>query len=167
MTPRNETVRTTRTKQSSGEVMSGIGIRVKKLSATLLSFSAVLSLLLLATAAAHATPFAYITNNGSNNVSVIDTASNTVTATVAVGPNPTGVAVHPAGPRAYVANQSTHTVSVINPASNTVPATVAVGIFPTGVAVNPAGTRVYVTNQAGNTVSVLDTPSTTVIATVA
>jgi YVTN family beta-propeller protein len=147
--------------------MSGIGIRFKKLSATLLSFSAVLSLLLLPTLAAHATPFAYITNNGSNNVSVIDTASNTVTATVAVGPNPTGVAVHPAGTRVYVANQSSNTVSVIDTASNTVTATVAVGTFPTGVAVNPAGTRVYVSNLAGNTVSVLDTASNTVTGTVA
>src|SRR5437868_8414731 len=147
--------------------MSGIGIRFKKLSATLLSLPAILSLLLLPAPAAHATPFAYITNNGSNNVSVIDTASNTVTATVAVGPNPTGVAVHPAGTRVYVANQSSNNVSVIDTASNTVTATVAVGTFPTGVAVNPAGTRIYVTNQASNTVSVLDTATNTVIATVA
>ena len=40
------------------------------------------------TTLAHAAPFAYITNQTSNNVSVIDTASNTVTATVAVGTNP-------------------------------------------------------------------------------
>src|SRR6266853_1562919 len=140
MTPRNETVRTTRIKQSSGEVMSGIEIRFKKLSATLLSLSAVLSLLLLPTPTAHATPFAYITNNGSNNVSVIDTASNTVTATVAVGPYPTGVAVNPAGTRVYVTNQAGNTVSVLDTSTNTVIATVAVGQSPVGVAVNPAGT---------------------------
>jgi YVTN family beta-propeller protein len=146
--------------------MSCIGIRFKKLSVALLCLSAVLSLW-LPTPAAHATPFAYITNNGSNNVTVIDTANNTVTATVAVGPNPTGVAVHPAGTRVYVANQSGNTLSVLDTASNTVIATVAVGAFPTGVAVNPAGTRVYVTNQGGNTLSVLDTANNTVIATVA
>src|ERR1700730_12770628 len=147
--------------------MTRIRTRFKKLSATLLSLSAVFSMVLLPTPGAHGTPFAYITNNGANNVSVIDTASNTVTATVAVGPNPTGVAVHPGGTRVYVANQSSNTVSVIDTSTNTISATVAVGTFPTGVAVNPAGTRVYVTNQAANTVSVLDTASNSVIATVA
>jgi len=98
--------------------MSGIGIRFKKLSPTLLSFSAVLSLLLLPTPGAHGTPFAYITNNGSNNVSVIDTASNTVITTVAVGILPTGVAVNPAGTRVYVTNYSANTVSVLDTAHN-------------------------------------------------
>ncbi len=45
-------------------------------------------LLWLATPSAHAAPFAYITNAISNSVSVIDTASNTVIATVAVGIGP-------------------------------------------------------------------------------
>ena len=63
-------------------------------------------------------------------VSVIDTASNTVTATVAVGPNPFGVSVNPAGTRVYVANISSNNVSVIDTASNTVTATVAVGTAP-------------------------------------
>jgi len=35
-----------------------------------------------------ATPFAYITNYGSNNISVIDTANDTVIATVPVGIGP-------------------------------------------------------------------------------
>ncbi len=37
---------------------------------------------------ADAEPFAYITNEGSGNISVIDTATNTVTATVSVGYDP-------------------------------------------------------------------------------
>ena len=44
-------------------------------------------------------PFAYITNWGSNTVSVINTATNTVTATVPVGTEPEGVAVIPADRR--------------------------------------------------------------------
>ena len=39
--------------------------------------------------------FAYVTNNGSDNVSVIRTSDNTVVATVAVGSNPQNVAVAP------------------------------------------------------------------------
>jgi YVTN family beta-propeller protein len=39
--------------------------------------------------------YGYVTNLTSNNVSVIDTASNTVAATVPVGRNPVGVGIVP------------------------------------------------------------------------
>ena len=85
-------------------------------------------------------------NEGSSTVSVIDTATNKVTATVPVGNYPCGVAVNPAGTKVYVVNTLDNTVSVIDTATNKVTATVPVGNVPTGVAVNPAGTKVYVTN---------------------
>ena len=50
------------------------------------------AMILMVVSIAGAAPFAYITNNASNNVSVIDTATNTVTATVNVGTTPYGVA---------------------------------------------------------------------------
>ena len=62
---------------------------------------------------AHAAPFAYITNRGNNTVSVIDTATNTVVATVAVGSEPAGVAVNRASTRVYVTHPFSNTVSVI------------------------------------------------------
>ena len=120
---------------------------------------------LLGTEAAYAAPFAYIANQGSNNVSVIDTATNAVVATVAVGSLPTGVAVNPAGTFAYVANESDSTVSVIDTATNTVVATVPVGQYPYAVAVNPAGTFFYTANFSGSA-SVIDTATNTVVATV-
>ena len=43
---------------------------------------------------------------GANTVSVIDTATNTVTATIPVGAGPLGVAVTPDGSKVYVANAS-------------------------------------------------------------
>ncbi len=116
--------------------------------------------------AAAAGPFAYITNGTSNNVSVIDTSSNTVVATIPVGTFPVGVAVNPAGTRVYVANFSSNNVSVIDTSTNTVVATVTVGTNPYGAAVNPAGTRVYVANFSSNNVSVIDTGTNTVVATV-
>ena len=131
---------------------------------SLLAFVSVL--LLAAASAVQAQPFAYITNQNSNNVSVIDIATNTVVTTVAVGINPEGVAVNPAGTPAYVTNRNSNNVSVIDTASNMVVGTVAVGTGPRGVAVNPAGTRVYVTNYNSNTVSVIDTATNTVVATV-
>lgn len=43
---------------------------------------------------------AYVSNNSSNTVSVLDTATNTVVAAVPVGSRPHGVAVSPDGTRA-------------------------------------------------------------------
>src|ERR1019366_2879897 len=75
--------------------------------------------------------FAYVANAGSSTtVSVIDTATNAVVATVPVGTTPHGVAVNPAGTFAYVTNQTSNTVSVIDTATNTVVATVPVGTAP-------------------------------------
>lgn len=80
-----------------------------------------LALVLLLPAAANAQN-AYITNLNDNTVSVIDTATNTVTATIAVGKAPYGVAVTPDGTKTYVTNSSdsSNGVSVIDTASNTV-----------------------------------------------
>jgi|GEM_PF-5554231 len=113
-----------------------------------------------------AQPFAYISNQSNNNVSVINTTTNTLVATVPVGDNPTGVAVHPGSARVYVANENSATVSVINTATNTVVAVVPVGSFPRGVAVLPDGSRVYVANIVGNNVSVINTATNTVVAVV-
>ena len=49
-----------------------------------------------------AEPFFYVTNNGNDTVSVIDTATNSITATVPVGARPSGVAITPDGSFAYV-----------------------------------------------------------------
>jgi YVTN family beta-propeller protein len=65
----------------------------------------------------------YVTNNNADTVSVINTASNMVSATIPVGGGPLGVAVSPDGSTVYVTNNNADTVSVINTASNTVTAT--------------------------------------------
>jgi YVTN family beta-propeller protein len=126
---------------------------------------------------AKATTFGYVTNVDDNTVSVIDTVSNAVVATIPVGGFPDGVATTPDGTHAYVTNAFDSTVSVIDTASNTVVATIPVGSAPNGVAITPVGTRAndddrrhqplaYVTNGADNTVSVIDTASNTVVGTI-
>src|SRR5215470_12722521 len=103
---------------------------------------------------------AYITNQNSNTVSVIDTATDMVIATIPVGLSPFGVAVSPDGTKVYATSSDVNTVSVIDTATNIVIATIPGGIFPFGVAVTPDGSKVYVTNSlypGVNTVSVIDT----------
>ncbi len=109
---------------------------------------------------------AYITNQGNGTVSVINTATNTVTATVPIGTQPYGVAVTPDGTKAYITDVQHNTASVIDTANNTVVATIPVGNGASGIAVNPDGSKAYVANLYDNTVSVIDTASNAVIAAI-
>src|SRR5437016_1467189 len=76
---------------------------------------------------AEAAPFAYVVNEISDSVSVIDTATNKVVASVAlpVGSFSLGVAVTPDGKHAYVTNSNPGTVSMVDTATNNVVADVA------------------------------------------
>jgi YVTN family beta-propeller protein len=119
---------------------------------------------------ATAAPFAYVANSASDTVSVIDTATNSVVTTIAVGDNPAVVAITPDGTKAYVTNYQALTVSVIDIATNTVIETVDVGERSIGVAITPDGAKAYVigTDTGGgpgsgtNHVIVIDTATDTV-----
>jgi YVTN family beta-propeller protein len=79
---------------------------------------------------------AYVTNQGSATVSVIDLATNQKTQDIPVGVEPYGIALTPDGARAYVANSASNTVSIIDTASNTVIATIDIpGVQPRGLAI--------------------------------
>ena len=111
---------------------------------------------------------AYVANQLSGSVSVIDTVTNTVVATIPfVGfptPSPMGVAITPDGKYAYVTKGNPDTVSVIATATNEVVATIPVGVGTYGVAVtSPDGKYAYVTSLFDNTVSVIATASNTVV----
>lgn len=67
---------------------------------------------------------AYVDNEADSTISVIDTATNTVVATIPENV-PTGIAITPDSTRAYVTNLISNTVSVIDTTNNTVVATVA------------------------------------------
>lgn len=94
----------------------------------------------------------YVANYFSDDVSVIDPATNTVTGTITVGDGPWGVAYD--GTYVYVANNLGGTVSIISVATKTVVDTVTVGTAPTEVAV--AEGKAYVANNGSDDVSVID-----------
>jgi len=90
----------------------------------------------------------YVANSGSNDVSVIDGASNSVAATI-TDPNavsPVAVAVNPTTNTIYVANCRSNNLSVIDGATNSVTATIPVGTCPSGVAVDSQTDFIYVAN---------------------
>ena len=111
-------------------------------------------------------PNVYVANAGSDTVSVIDTATNTVIDAVAVGDGPLGAVFDPVYRRVYVPNYSSNTVSVIDTASNTVTATIPVEVGPHSPAYDAVNRRVYVPNFGSNTISVINTDTNTVIATI-
>ncbi|AKB50848.1 cell surface protein [Methanosarcina barkeri str. Wiesmoor] len=114
-------------------------------------------------------PYAYITNSGDNNISVIDTATNKVTAMIPVGSQLGGVAITLDGKKVYVTNY--YNISVIDATKNKVTATIPVGNYPSGVAVSPDGKRIYVPNPdfgnpSNNTILIINTDTNEVEATV-
>ncbi|MBZ5504515.1 MAG: hypothetical protein LAO78_03410 [Acidobacteriia bacterium] len=117
----------------------------------------------------HAQTVAYVTNLANNTVSVIDTASNTVTATIPVGNTPVGVVFSPNGSRAYVTNNADGTVSVIDTGNNTVVATISLGAgtFPIFPAITPDGRSLYVPMAQGNAIVIIDTATNTIRDTIA
>ena len=67
---------------------------------------------LLATCVSHAAfaaPFAYITNQGSHDVSVVDLATQRVVATVPVGRSPAGVVAASRAGKVFVSRSEEHT----------------------------------------------------------
>ncbi|MDD2898239.1 MAG: Ig-like domain-containing protein [Desulfuromonadaceae bacterium] len=109
---------------------------------------------------------AYVANNGSKTLSVIDTASNSVVATVDVGIGPQGVAINANANRVYMANSGSNTVSVVDTSINAVVATIDIGSRPMGIDVNPSTNRAYVVNSYSNTLSVIDTINNRVVTTI-
>src|SRR5207247_3230729 len=105
--------------------------------------------------------FGYVVKLTSNDVSVLNTATNTVAATVAVGFGTFGVAITPNGAFAYVTafgdRCANGGVWVISTATNAVVATVPLAGCTTGVAIAPDGALAYVANNSSSTVSVIET----------
>ena len=106
----------------------------------------------------------YVANRNSNNVTVIDGATNSTT-TVAVGLGPLAVALDQKLNKAYVANQGSDNVTVIDGSGNATN-TVGVGNGPRAIAVNSLTSMIYVANYYDNNVTVIN-PSSYTTTTVA
>src|ERR1700733_8985759 len=100
--------------------------------------------------------YAYISNGGSNTVTVLDLVNMRQDRVIAVGSGPSGLAVNPRRNEVYVVNSGSGTVSVINAETNTVAATIRVQRQPYFIDVDAEGDRAYVANSGSNNVSVLD-----------
>lgn len=110
--------------------------------------------------------FAYVANQGSNNVSVFE-PDGTFYQTIPVGMTPVAVAASAGNHKIYVANQGDNTVTVIQdlgyPYEPNI--TINVGVAPDALDVDEATGKVYVANRGDNTVTVIDGSTDTVLTT--
>ena len=109
--------------------------------------------------------YAYVVNHGSNNVSTINTATNTVVNSITSGfSSPWGVSFSPSGTYAYVTNFGSNNVVIINTATNTVVNSITSGFNgPHGVVISPSGTYAYVINHYSSNVVIINTATNTVV----
>jgi YVTN family beta-propeller protein len=105
----------------------------------------------------------YVTNSGSDSVSIIDTNTNTLIGSPKVGISPTGIAYDPVNQRMYVANFGSRSVSLIDTRSMQAGISIQVGSGPQDIAYDPINGRMYVTLLDNKSISAIDTRSNTLV----
>ncbi len=124
---------------------------------------------------------AYVTEPNNDSLLVLDAVTGRVLATVAVGNDPSGLAVSPDGSQVWVVNTTlspddtgssgatgSGTVSVVSTATDLVLGTVPVGWGPIDIAFSPDGRSAFVTNNgvlSPGSVDVIDTATLKVVGT--
>ncbi|MCE0768538.1 Hsp70 family protein [Pseudonocardia kujensis] len=116
---------------------------------------------------------AYVVNSGSNSISLVDTGTNAITATVPVSNGPPQFAsISPDGARLYVsvydpgtsAATAVNTVDVIDTGSRAITHIIPVGLHPYASAVSPDGNTILVPNHDSADISVIDWKTRSVVA---
>jgi len=100
--------------------------------------------------------FAYVTNGGSNTVTVLDIVNLRQDRVLQVGAEPTGVTANPKRNEVYVVNSAGASVTVINAENNRIARTIPVRRRPYFIDVDSDGQRGYLANSGSNNVSVID-----------
>jgi len=101
----------------------------------------------------------YVTSYSGNNVSVVDTSTDTLLTTISVGNNPTSVDYDVNTGRVFVLNEADNTISVIDSFSNTITNTISGLTNMTKCVVNPNNNTLYVLRGPDNEVSTYNTIS--------
>ena len=104
--------------------------------------------------------YAYVTNGGSDTVTVLDVVDVRVDRELAVGRHPVAIAASATRNEIYVVNAGAAggngSISVIDAEHNTVVATISVHRQPLSIDLDGDGARAYVANSGSNSISVID-----------
>ena len=117
-----------------------------------------------------ATDTAYVADMSAHQLSVLDGATGTVTATLTLAGPPRGVAVDPVTDTVYVSEDASTAglIAVIDGATDKVTATITepAGTLPIGIAVDSATNTVYVANSGAEDVAVINGASNLITGTI-
>ena len=100
---------------------------------------------------------AYVANEKTGTLSLIDTARDAVVGEIRAGTKPRGMAVSRDGSRIYVSDQPSSSLLVVDIARRAVTATIPLGESPEGVGISPDGAWVVAAVEVSNGVAFVDT----------
>lgn len=111
---------------------------------------------------------AYVAYAGDSTVRVLDTTTNTMVGSVALGTNkaPNGIVLSPNQQTLYVSQFLANQTVEIDVATLTLGTAYTVGARPYGIDITADGSRVYVANRDGGSLSVIDTAAHAVVDTI-
>src|SRR5262249_51939200 len=125
---------------------------IVKLHAIVLSTS-----LLVASHGVFAAPFAYVPNEESGTISVIDTQTDTVVKTIKAGKKPRGIATGKASNTLYVSNQPNNSLLIVDLEHQKVVDSIDLGESPEGVGMSADGKLVAAAVELSNSIALIDT----------
>ncbi|MFN7277874.1 MAG: beta-propeller fold lactonase family protein, partial [Betaproteobacteria bacterium] len=108
---------------------------------------------------AAAAPLAYVANEKSGTISIIDTATDEVVGSIKAGTKPRGQAVGADGRTLYVSDQPANALLVVDLEKRAVAGTIDLGESPEGVSRSPDGKWVVVAVEMSNSAAFIDTAS--------
>src|SRR3954470_13623647 len=109
-------------------------------------------LLSLGAAGALAAPPAYVANEKSGTVSVLDSQTDEVLAEIPVGSKPRGMALSLDGKRLYVSVQDRDALLMVDTEARKVAGTIALGKSPEGVSISADGRLLAAASELANAV---------------
>ena len=109
----------------------------------------------------------YVSNQGSQRVSVIDTVTDTVETTISLGQSgPSHMAYDSINEKLYVVNILSDSVSIIDTDTNTLNDTIALGGDPRFVVFDSIHQKMYVANLGSDEIAVIDSQSDQLLYTI-
>jgi YVTN family beta-propeller protein len=109
----------------------------------------------------------YVTNRGSDTISVINGTTNTLVDEISVNAiAPSGIIYNAANNYIYITNMGSNTVSVINGTTNTIVTNIPLWLGPNGITYNQDNGDIYVANSVNGTISIVDGVVNTVTRTI-
>src|SRR6266404_6593674 len=112
---------------------------------------------------AEAAPFAYVPNEGSASISIIDTATDKVVSTLKIGQKPRGIAVAPDGKRLYISDQTANALVVVDLDRNVQAATLHLGDSPEAIYLSPDGKWLSAAIEENDQVLLIDTSALAIV----